>query len=455
LRKTENLLEILQNKKFIQYFLIQFLLWMALITWYIPGYSASLKTSLRSDKKQSVDVKKLEKLFWDEDYEEIIGLLRNKELKKLSYKEAFYLGYAYLMLGEQEKALSCLKQAFSKAKTLKERAQAGEIMSQIYFYRKDYRDVIKTLGVVNLRELSDRAKYYYAMALINLEMFSLGKTVAYFIKDGKLREKVLKVYKMRYGTRFFGQVFQVYDSNIRLVEQENITGKSGFVTQTMLMLNSYAPRWNTQVLFFGSYQNNRENKAYDIYMGSFEYKKKGKILQLTFPSLSLVYANNDFYTTTGKVGIELKFVKDGSIKGEVGGEYNFQNKDKHALFYGLKARYKIFSLQWKEKNYWHDNGINIVDRANIRGGFNWNKKLGKGFSFTISGSVQYTIYKDIEDRPLRPGGDFSLDWKFFKAGGISFKASVEKNILLKKDKEHSLEQEYFKYVVGLGVKINF
>jgi hypothetical protein len=231
----------------------------------------------------------------------------------------------------------------------------------------------------------------------------------------------------------------------------------------MLMLNSYAPRWNTQVLFFGSYQNNRKNKAYDIYMGSFEYKKKGKIFQLTFPSLSLVYANNDFYTASVKSGVEIKLTKDLRIKAEIGGEYNFQNTNnetnkqntdnkinKHALFYKIKANYKIVSLQIKGKNY-----LNYHDRINLSGDITWRKPIGKKFNITISGGVQYTVYADINDRPLKPRGNFSLDWKFFKAGGISFKASVEKNILLKKDKEHSLEQEYFKYVVGVGVKINF
>jgi len=387
----------------------------------------------------------LKKLFTDEDYEEIIGLLKDKPISKLNFQEAYYLGYSYMMLGKLSTALKCLLQGYKSASTPKEQVKISEIIARIYFYSLNYQGIIKILSPLNVNLLSDRAKYYYAVALLNTGELDEAHIVINLIKNPVLRERLTRLEALLYGVKVFGQINQIYDSNIKLVEDET-TKKSGFVSEGLFSVIDYSPVRSFQLIGFASFKNNRDYSAYDIYYASFKHIRKYSGIKFILPQIDFVYANEGAYSAGMKLGIERgTYLK---IKLTGGYEHNFQDTDRNALSISCEGSFKFFHVRVMYKNF-----KNYYDKVLINPLIYFNKKLSNKFYLKTRAGMIYLHYLTMEDRALRPYGSVTVSWGFTKNQCLNFKGEIEKNFLLKKDVGY--EKEYFKYIVGIGYSYYF
>ncbi len=410
------------------------LIFFLYFSWFLSAYAQNIKS-----------------LFLEEDYEEIIGLLGDKSPSELFAVEAYYLGYSYLMVGELSKALKYLESAYAKTEDTKLRLTLAELIARIRFYQRDYREVLKVLGELPLDRLSDRGKYYLAIALIEVEGCEEAKKVWNAISSEKFRKRIKSYCSLREGTQFFGQTFQFYDSNIKLVEDTDITDTEGFITQAVISVRRFSPKRELNFVGFGRIQNDRTKDVYDVYLTNISHLVKGNNFKIVVPGISFVYTKKKVYSSSINTALSYNF-KNYLLTINAGGEYNFETSDKNNYFFEGGMKVSLLTFRFKYKNY-----SNYYDRIAAVCLLDYDKRFGlklKNYVF-VSLGVEYTSYFDISESSLRRFAGLAIGRKIFKKGSIEFRGSYEINRLIEDNEFEGLERDYDKYVVGIGIKFVF
>ncbi len=443
-------------------------------------FKKSVTSANETKKGFEKETEKLDKLlydyFIDEDYEEIIGLLRNKPFKELNYKEAYYLGYSYLMLGELDKALTCLKISYEKVPELNFKLKIAEALSTIHFYKKEYKEILDLLKPLPFSKLSEKSKYYYVIALINLKKFKEGEILAEKINNPKLRKKVKQLIKRFYKTFVIVNILGSYDSNVKLLN-DNLTNSSAFLLKSSLIWISDSPYRTWNFIIVENYYINREFKNFDLYLLKLGVTEKFENFGVA-QSFTGIYTNNEFYKLTYELKIFNKFFNRFKLgimgKVEKYPSELFSNKDAvvYGIFGSLNINWSIFqrfSFKITQKNYLdYQKLFNLTSFINATGftnpqtyknkrvfsgslyikWFNWKK-----LTLTSPCDISYVNYFEKKENYLNLKGGANLNIKLNKVFNIPVNFQVIKNRALTDNA--ILENEYFKWSIEGGVKLVF
>ncbi len=383
----------------------------------------------------------IQELFNDQDYDEIVGLLKDTPSDKLSADSLFYLGYSYLMRGDIKKAKKYLKESLARSNNVK----AAEVLIAIYFGEGNYKKAVK-LGDRFKDKLSDKGLFYYGLALIKLGRDDLAEDVSQQIKSKKLKNSLQKAIDETRKVHLFARIGEFYDSNIYLlpIDFPSIPdfSNTGYVTEGLLFITKGFSYLKTDITFYERYQDNRDNSNLDFFMGMARLHIRCKDAFILLPEVKYLNLGESDYSRSIAGGIEYKGL---TLKG--GYEDNQKDNDKDNYFVTISASNKKFLLFTGGKFY-----KGYPDKVFINWKLNLDFPVSSDITATLSPEIGANGYDDGTNA-LQVSTEAGIKWQISK--NIAFIARYKWKRNYADDKGKDLEKSYIKQTAGVFTEITF
>jgi len=246
--------------------------------------------------KKKIDAEKLLYLFKNEDYEEFVYLLRNKNVKLLPNKVLKALAISYLKLGYLDKAEKLLKLSLKKGDK-----DALNYLIEIYYSKGFYDKVIDIYKAHGEKYLKPIAKNLVFLAAIKLKQNEIAKKVLKSLKNTKYYSNIKKILRYKYKRKLtlsFGldtnpeKEKKYFDPSLYTRLLFNLNRQNVFTYQNILFIFKYYPEDRFQDL----------NYIYVKFENVNKYLKKDYI----FPYIEYLYSQNKSYSFSLGGGIKNK-----------------------------------------------------------------------------------------------------------------------------------------------------
>ncbi|WP_143340996.1 hypothetical protein [Desulfurobacterium atlanticum] len=374
----------------------------------------------------------VKEMFLNEDYDEIVGILKDKPLEILDADSLYYLGYSYVMVGEYARGTELIKKSFF----LSPSTEKGKVLIRLFYGLGKYRDVIAVYKELRKRgiELSGNLKI-----LVIRSMIKEGENPDELLSTFENSEQVAALSGLKM-LKTVVSFTQKYDSNILLLPEDldaEPYSISGFVSEIDIGTTFFFPSGYTGLKVYSLVQNDRNNDRFDFYMVRGFFGRKINRFTGT-GEVYYVYTDKASYLLGADLGFAKPFLHS-YFRWSGGYERNFADVEKSAFV--LKGLFEKSSWNLFSEFKWYGDD---VKRFKIKGEIKFKRKIGKavfqGFPY-----LKVKFYSEGSKSAV-PGVYMESIYRFKLVDfvcGVKFEKSFA---------DGNLENDYTRYVLSAGLK---